>query len=403
MNPEDPAAGTRRVPFSRTIFIEQRRLPRGAAAEVPPAVPRKRGPAARRVPRHVHGRRQGRRAARSSSCAAPTIPPSRGGSSPDGRKVKSTHPLDLGGALGRPRRCGCTSRCSPRRTRTTRATADWRAQLNPESLVTVVGARVARSDRGASGRDDRAVRAAGLLLRGRGLAARRSRVQPDDHPEGRVGQGRETGGCRVSVRRASASGSRRARPASFTSAARAPRSSTGSTRGATAASFVLRIEDTDAQRSSEEVVRAILDGMAWLGMSPDEGPFFQIGKPRAARRRRAAAPRRRQGVSLLLRRPRRLSAEREAAEKAGGGYVYPRRCLAIPRAESRRARRGAARRSSCACRCPPGVTAWDDGVHGPTSFDNAVIEDLILLRIGRDARPTTSRSSRTTSRCASRT
>ena len=41
--------------------------------------------------------------------------------------------------------------------------------------------------------------------------------------------------------------------------------------------FVLRIEDTDAQRSSDEVVRAILDGMAWLGMTPDEGPFFQTG------------------------------------------------------------------------------------------------------------------------------
>ena len=37
--------------------------------------------------------------------------------------------------------------------------------------------------------------------------------------------------------------------------------------------FVLRIEDTDALRSSEEVVRAILDGMAWLGMAPDEGPL----------------------------------------------------------------------------------------------------------------------------------
>ena len=39
--------------------------------------------------------------------------------------------------------------------------------------------------------------------------------------------------------------------------------------------FVLRVEDTDAARSSEPMVRAILDGMAWLGMEPDEGPFFQ--------------------------------------------------------------------------------------------------------------------------------
>src|SRR5262245_12892298 len=41
--------------------------------------------------------------------------------------------------------------------------------------------------------------------------------------------------------------------------------------------FVLRIDDTDAARSSEPMARAILDGMAWLSMEPDEGPFFQSG------------------------------------------------------------------------------------------------------------------------------
>jgi glutamyl-tRNA synthetase len=39
--------------------------------------------------------------------------------------------------------------------------------------------------------------------------------------------------------------------------------------------FVLRIEDTDRERSTEEAVKAILDGMAWLGLSYDEGPYFQ--------------------------------------------------------------------------------------------------------------------------------
>ena len=40
-------------------------------------------------------------------------------------------------------------------------------------------------------------------------------------------------------------------------------------------SFVLRIEDTDQARSTEQNVEAILDGMAWLGLDADEGPFFQ--------------------------------------------------------------------------------------------------------------------------------
>src|SRR5437667_12355863 len=52
--------------------------------------------------------------------------------------------------------------------------------------------------------------------------------------------------------------------------------------------FILRIEDTDIQRSSEEMVHGILDGMHWLGLDPDEGPFFQSSFPeqhRAAARR----------------------------------------------------------------------------------------------------------------------
>ncbi|MDH3388491.1 MAG: glutamate--tRNA ligase [Gammaproteobacteria bacterium] len=43
----------------------------------------------------------------------------------------------------------------------------------------------------------------------------------------------------------------------------------------TAGKFVLRIEDTDLERSTPESVQAILDGMAWLGLDPDEGPYFQ--------------------------------------------------------------------------------------------------------------------------------
>ncbi|MEN9759217.1 MAG: hypothetical protein RL676_366, partial [Pseudomonadota bacterium] len=40
--------------------------------------------------------------------------------------------------------------------------------------------------------------------------------------------------------------------------------------------FILRIEDTDLERSTPEAVKAILDGMAWLGLAPDEGPFYQM-------------------------------------------------------------------------------------------------------------------------------
>ena len=42
-----------------------------------------------------------------------------------------------------------------------------------------------------------------------------------------------------------------------------------------AGAFILRIEDTDAERSTQEAVQAILDSMAWLGLDYDEGPFYQ--------------------------------------------------------------------------------------------------------------------------------
>src|SRR6201987_2750814 len=39
--------------------------------------------------------------------------------------------------------------------------------------------------------------------------------------------------------------------------------------------FILRVEDTDRERSTEEAVRVILEGMAWLGLNADEGPYYQ--------------------------------------------------------------------------------------------------------------------------------
>jgi glutamyl-tRNA synthetase len=148
--------------------------------------------------------------------------------------------------------------------------------------------------------------------------------------------------------------------------------------------FVLRIEDTDEQRSSEELVRAILDGMAWLGLDADEGPFFQT----ANRAQHVADARRLLEAGKAYRcfcDAAMLRAEREAAEKGGGAYVYPRRCLAIPREESER--RGAGGEPFVVrLQIPPGATEWADLVHGTTSFPNEVLEDLILLR--SDGTPT---------------
>jgi len=142
--------------------------------------------------------------------------------------------------------------------------------------------------------------------------------------------------------------------------------------------FVLRIEDTDLARSSDELIQAILDGMSWLGMTPDEGPFLQT----AHRAQHVADALRLLDAGKAYRcfcAASVLDAERAAAEAAGGGYVYSRRCRALsPTASSARAASGEP--FVVRLLVPPGTTAWDDAVHGATSFPNEVIEDLILLR-----------------------
>ena len=148
--------------------------------------------------------------------------------------------------------------------------------------------------------------------------------------------------------------------------------------------FVLRIEDTDTVRSSDEVVQAILDGMAWLGMAPDEGPHFQT----AARAQHVADASRLLASGKAYRcfcDAATLEAERARAEMSGGGYVYGRRCLSIPAPEAE-VRAAAGEPFVVRLKVPPGTTSWDDAVHGATSFPNEVIEDLILLR--SDGTPT---------------
>ncbi|MFW5947872.1 MAG: glutamate--tRNA ligase [Gemmatimonadota bacterium] len=143
--------------------------------------------------------------------------------------------------------------------------------------------------------------------------------------------------------------------------------------------FVLRIEDTDRERSSDEMVRAIVDGLTWLGLDWDEGPVHQAD----------GLERHRQDAERLLKEGRayrcfcsseELAAKRAAAESAGGGYRYDRSCLRelTPAASEERAAAGEP--FAVRFRVPEGETAWADAVHGATRFDNAELDDFIILR-----------------------
>ncbi len=142
--------------------------------------------------------------------------------------------------------------------------------------------------------------------------------------------------------------------------------------------FVLRIEDTDKQRSTEAHTQVILDGMTWLGITWDEGPFFQ---GEYAPRHKADAERL-LAVGLAYKdflTAEELEAARARIEGSGGTFRYERKSLALPEEEV--ARREAANAPyAIRFEVPQEEIAWDDAVHGRISWQGRDIDDFIILR-----------------------
>ncbi len=141
--------------------------------------------------------------------------------------------------------------------------------------------------------------------------------------------------------------------------------------------FILRVEDTDVARSTEESIQAILDGMTWLGLNWDEGPFFQSRRFDEYRKY----------ANELLEKghcyrcwctPEELEARREAAMKEGRTPKYDGRC--------RDRKDSPDGPFAVRFKVNGGTTSFDDAIKGPISFDNSIMEDLIILR--SDGTPT---------------
>ena len=156
--------------------------------------------------------------------------------------------------------------------------------------------------------------------------------------------------------------------------------------------FVLRIEDTDVDRSSDEMVEGILDGLRWLGLDWDEGPkiggphapYFQsqrLDRYRAMADRLAASG----AAYYCYCTPDEIKTRREAAEQAGTTWRYDRRCCSLTPREIA-AREAARIPRALRVRVPDAKMRFDDLVHGPIEFDGANIEDFVILR--SDGHPT---------------
>ncbi|MGH7590234.1 MAG: glutamate--tRNA ligase, partial [Gemmatimonadales bacterium] len=145
--------------------------------------------------------------------------------------------------------------------------------------------------------------------------------------------------------------------------------------------FVLRIEDTDRERSTDAHTQVILDGLTWLGITWDEGPVFQGA---SVARHQADADR-----LLSLGKAYRcfctkeeLDAQRAQAEHHKQGFRYDGRCGQLP-ASAVDARLKAGTPFVIRLRMPQEELAWDDAVHGRITFQGHDLDDFVILRSDR--------------------
>ncbi|MDO8934257.1 MAG: glutamate--tRNA ligase [Rhodocyclaceae bacterium] len=148
--------------------------------------------------------------------------------------------------------------------------------------------------------------------------------------------------------------------------------------------FILRIEDTDVARSTPEAVQAILDGMQWLGLEHDEGPFYQM--QRMGRYKEVIAQMLAAGTAYHCYTSKEeldaLRAEQESRKEKprydGRWRPEPGKTLPSPPAGVEPVVRF--------CNPQDGVVAWDDQVKGRIEIGNAELDDFIVARA--DGTPT---------------
>jgi glutamyl-tRNA synthetase len=143
--------------------------------------------------------------------------------------------------------------------------------------------------------------------------------------------------------------------------------------------LILRIEDTDFERSSEAMVEGIVEGMRWIGLDWDEGPFFQ--SRRMDLYQKTAQTLLDKGAAYYcFCTKEELEARRAEATAAGRPPMYDRRCRTIAATDA--AKRKAAGEAAAVRFAVPleGNTSWEDAVFGKLEFANSELEDFVLLR-----------------------
>jgi len=143
--------------------------------------------------------------------------------------------------------------------------------------------------------------------------------------------------------------------------------------------FILRIEDTDRTRSTEEAIKVIIEGLEWLGLNWDEGPYFQMERLEIYKKY----------ANLLLQEekayycyctPEELEDIRQSALAEKKPPKYDGRCRYLTK-EEREEYEKQGRKSVIRFKTPrKGETKFIDLIHGEVKFENLLLDDFVLLK-----------------------
>ena len=142
--------------------------------------------------------------------------------------------------------------------------------------------------------------------------------------------------------------------------------------------FILRVEDTDVARSSEEMIKVILDGLTWLGLDWDEGPYYQSKRLNIYKTYTEKLIDRGHAYYCYCR-PEDLEKEKQAAYRSKKDWRYDRRCLHLSPSQ-RSEKESAGIPKAIRFLIPAHAVVYDDIIHGKIKREPENIEDFIIMR-----------------------
>jgi glutamyl-tRNA synthetase len=148
--------------------------------------------------------------------------------------------------------------------------------------------------------------------------------------------------------------------------------------------FILRIEDTDVGRSSEDMISGILEGLKWLGLDWDEGPIFQSQRLRMYREKADELLEKGKAYFCYCSQEE-LQKRKEKSAEVGQYWIYDRHCLHLTQKQQAHFE-SQGKPKALRFLVPEREISFKDLIHGRISVDSRILEDFVLLR--RDGFPT---------------